>query len=376
MSLPKRVLIAPDKFKDSLDAIDVARAVERGIRGVDSSIEIDLCPLTDGGEGFCATMTAALGGVLSRKRIVGPLAEMHVDASFGIAGDVGVVEMSSASGLALIPKADRNPMFTTTFGTGQLIVSAVEAGAKKILLGIGGSATCDGGVGALQACGCHIILKSGEYARDSEPLRGKDVDEIVLIKSHRGSIVDGVEITIACDVTNPLCGPNGSARIYGPQKGASPSDVEFLDRSLRELAHRMGKDDLAQQPGAGAAGGIGFGLAAMFGAKLVGGFELVSNALRLRERIISADLVITGEGHIDHQTPSGKTVAGVARLCRELSKPCCAIAGAVSLDATSIGIERAIGIRSLASSDDDSFRNASKWIEQAARQIIQDRIGK
>lgn len=365
-----RVLIAPDKFKDSLDAVQVTHAVQRGISSVDSSIQVDLCPLNDGGEGFCKTMTTALGGRLIQKQVVGPLTEMRIDASFGLAGEIGIVEMSSASGLALIPKSDRNPMFTTTFGTGQLIVSAVEAGAKSILLGIGGSATCDGGAGALQACGCQIILKSGEYARASEPLCGRDLDDIVLIKSHRGSVVDGVEITIACDVTNPLYGPNGSARIYGPQKGASPSDVEFLDRALQQLAHRIGKDDIAHMPGTGAAGGIGFGLAAIFGAKLVPGFELVSNAIRLHDRIASADLVITGEGHIDQQTPNGKTVAGVARICRRLNKPCRAIAGLISIETSTVGIDRAIAIRSLASTDEESFRDASRLIEQAARQLV------
>lgn len=369
-----RVLIAPDKFKDSLDALEVARAIARGIRSLDASVEIDLCPLTDGGEGFCETMTAALGGTLSHQRVVGPLTEMRVDASFGLAGEVGVVEMSSASGLALIPRADRNPMFTTTFGTGQLIVRAIETGARRILLGIGGSATCDAGVGALQACGCHIILKSGEYAHESEPICGRDLDQIVLIKAHRGSVVDGIEITIACDVTNPLYGPNGSARAYGPQKGASPDEVDFLDRALCELARRLGKDDLAQQPGAGAAGGIGFGLAAMFSARLIAGFELVASAIQLRRRIGLADHVITGEGHIDQQTSSGKTVAGVARLCRELDKPCYAIAGAVSIDAHSIGIEQTVAIRSMASSDEQSFRNASQLIEEAARMMMRDRI--
>ncbi|MFT3787691.1 MAG: glycerate kinase [Tepidisphaeraceae bacterium] len=374
-----RVLVAPDKFKGSLDAVGVAEAMARGIRRADPTIEIDRCPLSDGGEGFVHTVTTALGGRFEARRVTGPLPEMKVDATFGVTSDgrTAIIEMSSASGVALLKPEDRNPLATTTFGTGELIRAAVELGCKRILLGIGGSATCDAGIGCLQACGCHVILQSGEYARITEPLCGRDLDDIRMIKSHRGGVpgtgfagVDGVEIVVACDVTNPLYGPNGSAVVYGPQKGASPEDVQELDRMLREYAKRIGHEDLAQQSGAGAAGGIGFGLCAILGAKMTPGINLVLEGVHFAERVANADVVLIGEGRIDEQSFQGKVIAGVLNVCRKASRPCGAIAGSI---ADAVDLRVFTEVASLITEPAEvavAMRDASRLIEDRACSMI------
>jgi glycerate kinase len=237
--------------------------------------------------------------------------------------------MAAASGLALLKAEDRNPLYTTTFGTGELLNAAVGLGVKRIILGIGGSATIDAGIGCAQATGHTIVLEDGEPVSPTEPLVGGDISRVVLVKRHRGERTEGVQITVACDVNNPLLGPSGAARIFGPQKGAAPAQVEQLDAALRELATRLGHLDLAATPGAGAAGGLGFGMMAYYGATLHPGVELIADASRLRERLGGADLCITGEGQLDAQSAAGKTAMGVARLCRELHVPCVALAGAV-----------------------------------------------
>ncbi len=373
-----RVLIAPDKFKDSLDASGVADAVTRGVRRERPNFEIDRCPLSDGGEGFVQTITHACGGELETRKVTGPLPELRVDATFGvIERHTAVIEMSAAAGLALLPMQDRNPLYTTTFGVGELIRHAVGIGCRHILLGIGGSATTDLGIGALQACGCHIVLRTdddrGEYATDSEPLCGQDMEKVLLVKSGRGSPVDGTTFEIACDVTNPLFGPNGSAYVFSPQKGASPREVDRLDTMLRELAHRLKWEPYASEPGAGAAGGIAVGFRALFGAKVRSGIDLVMDAVRLRQRIASSDLVITGEGKLDRQSVGGKTVSGIARLCRELGKPCVAIAGVVEPDAANaLGLHSAISLVDAHTSAAEAMAHAGALIEERAAAFIRN----
>jgi glycerate 2-kinase len=334
-----KVVVAPDKFKGCLSAAEVASAIASGLRGVEDGIEIDQCPMADGGEGTVAALVAATGGKLVTRRVTGPLPDVKVDAVFGMLGDgqTAVIEMAAASGLALLKPEDRNPLYTTTYGTGELLNAAVELGAKKIVLGIGGSATVDGGIGCAQATGHTIILEGGEPVSPTEPLAGQDLPRVVLIKRHRGERTDGVEITVACDVTNPLCGPDGAARVFGPQKGATPQVVEQLDEALRQLAMRLGKADLAETQGAGAAGGLGFGMMAYYGATLRRGVEIVADAVKLRERLRGGSLCITGEGKLDEQSAQGKTVAGVAAICRELNVPCIALAGSIE------GIEELLG---------------------------------
>lgn len=369
-----RVLIAPDKFKGTLDANGVAAAMAEGVHDALPDAIVDLCPMSDGGEGFVQTIAAACGGRMVTRRVVGPLPEHHVDATFATIddGQTAVIEMSSASGLALLAVDDRNPLYTTTFGTGELIRFAAEMGCRSILLGIGGSATCDAGIGCLQACGCHVTLGSGQYATDGEPLCARDLDDVIRVKSHRGSPVDGMTITIACDVTNPLYGPNGSAVVYGPQKGASPADVRELDRMLAAFAARQGWQSFAEMPGAGAAGGIGFGLAAMFKATLTRGADLVAKATRLDERIAAADIVLSGEGRLDAQSASGKVVAGVASRCAQNGKRCVAVAGSIEagFDPASLGVTGSLSLVNQQTPLDVAIRETGRIIRERTRTAL------
>jgi glycerate 2-kinase len=335
-----RIVIAPDKFKGSLSATQVAQAIARGLPRADPGIVLDLCPMADGGEGTVDALVDSTGGRRITHRVTGPLPEMKVSATFGVLGDgtTAVVEMSAASGLHLLRPEQHDPMATTTFGTGELLVAAASTpGVRRIVLGIGGSATVDGGIGCAQACGLPVLLEGGEPVSMTEPLCGRDMDDVIGIKHARGSPVERVEIFLASDVTNPLCGPQGAARVFGPQKGATPQMVESLDRMLEGLARRTGKVDEANRPGAGAAGGLGFAMMAYFGAALRSGFDVVAEAVGLRQRLAGANLCVTGEGRLDASSLHGKTPIGVARLCRELAVPCVAVVGSAG-----VGAERAI----------------------------------
>jgi glycerate 2-kinase len=332
-----KVVIAPDKFKGCLAAADVASSIAAGVRKFDPNIRIDLCPMADGGEGTVTAMIAAIGGRILTHRVTGPLPEMKVDAAWGMLNDgTAVIEMSAASGLALLKSADRNPLNTTTFGTGELITAAVHAGARKIILGIGGSATIDAGIGCAQACGFTVLLRDGEPTSATEPLCGRDVENVLMVKHGRGEVTTGIEMIVASDVTNPLYGPDGAAYVFGPQKGATAEVVAQLDSDLRELAERCGKQREALQSGAGAAGGLGFAMLAFFGASLRSGVELVADAVGLRGRLRGANLCFTGEGQLDGQSAGGKTVGGVARICREMNVPCIALVGTVGEGAEKI----------------------------------------
>jgi glycerate 2-kinase len=326
-----RLVIAPDKFKGSLSAEAVCRAIAAGWRAVDPLAEIDLCPMADGGEGTVAAITSAHGKRLIHRTVTGPLPDMKVEATFAMLGDgkTAVVEMSAASGLALLKPGQRNPMNTTTFGTGELLCAAVEEGAQKIILGLGGSATIDCGIGCAQACGLPVLLEGGEPVAVTEPLVGGDLGKVIFIKHGRGSKVDRVQIVAACDVSNPLCGPNGSAEVFGPQKGATAEQVKWFDAQLRRISERTGNQAIAEMPCAGAAGGLAFAMAAFFGAELRPGIELVIEATSLERRLRGADLCITGEGRLDEQSLQGKAAVGVARLCRRLGVPCVAVAGSI-----------------------------------------------
>ena len=335
-----RVVVAPDKFKGCLPARDVAAAIARGIGRVDPSIRVEQIPMADGGEGTVDALVAATGGRLITRTVTGPLPDMRVDATFGLLGDgrTAVIEMAAASGLHLLRPEQYDPVATTTYGTGELLLAAVEAGARRIILGIGGSATVDGGLGCAQACGASILIRNSVnvWTASMSPVTGRGMIELVDHLADARLLDDEVEVVVASDVTNPLYGPDGAARVFGPQKGATPEQVEALDRALRELAERQRAEEIAWRPGAGAAGGLGFGMMAFFGATLRPGFDIVAGAVGLRERIAGADLVVTGEGRLDASSLGGKTAVGVARLCRELGVPCVALVGAVGP-----GVERA-----------------------------------
>ena len=358
-----RILIAPDKFKGSATAPEVAAAIARGIRRVDPAIELDICPMADGGEGTVEALVTATGGEIRSSCVAGPLGE-PVEATWGLLGRrereplTAVIEMAAASGLALVPPEKRDPTKTTTLGTGQLIRHAMAAGAQRIIIGIGGSATNDGGVG--MAIGAGVAAFFNHHGREmvkpvptggtlcdigriqrmplssassGEPQSQGHGTQVMLPEGAMPLALQrrALEIIVACDVTNPLYGPRGAAAVYGPQKGATPQQVELLDRGLRRLASLLPHVD-PNQPGMGAAGGLGFGLVAFCGAKLQRGVELVMHTVNFRGRLAAADLVITGEGRLDHQSLHGKTCIGVAQAAREQGVPAIALAGALELD--------------------------------------------
>ncbi len=330
-----KIILAPDKFKGCLTASQVCDAMAEGIRRVDPSIQIDSCPMADGGEGTVEVIVRARGGQFVTRRVTGPLPEMKVDATFGLIDDgaTAIIEMSAASGLQLLKPEQYDPMRATTYGTGQLLLAAADMGVKKVILGVGGSATIDGGLGCVQACGGVPVLKdSPEHTPAPHAVAGEDVGKFLWHVWDDRFTRHRVEIVVACDVNNPLAGPDGAARTYGPQKGATPEQVELLDAALASLGRRVSQET-AQVPGAGAAGGLGFGMMVFFGATMRPGVELVIEATRLRERLTGADLCITGEGKLDLQSLAGKTCIGVARLCKSMKVPCVAIAGSVAQDA-------------------------------------------
>ncbi|MBP7935680.1 MAG: glycerate kinase [Phycisphaerae bacterium] len=350
-----RVVIAPDKFKEALSAGEVCAAIARGVQRVVPDAEIDLVPMADGGEGTVEALVAATGGTRQVASVAGPLGD-PVQAVWGMLGGPSrtvVMEMAAATGLALVPPGKRDPLLTSTYGTGQLVMAALDAGARRILIGIGGSATNDGGTGAAQAigvrffgtgmllsaheCGCGDAAEScgAGSAAMVLPLRlsGGRLNEITRIDlAARDPRIATTEILVACDVDNPLCGPRGASAIYGPQKGATPEQVRILDRNLGHLAGLIQRDlglDVADLPGAGAAGGLGAGLVAFFGARLESGVQIVMDAVRLADRVGRADLVITGEGRIDRQSMMGKVIAGVGRTAKAAGVPCLALVGGV-----------------------------------------------
>lgn len=319
-----RVLLACDKFKGSLGAAEACEAIQAGLP---SEWTADICPIADGGEGFVDAMLAGSGG----ERISAPCADAlgrPIEATYGIyrrSGEtIAVLEMSAASGIWRIPAEQRNPRLSTTFGTGQLMRHAIErSGATKLLIGIGGSATNDGGAGMAAALG---VCFRDEQGGRLEPVPAALARLHSLDESAR---IDLPEIIVACDVDHPLAGPRGASAIFGPQKGASPEDVVFLDAVLSRLAELSSGRAEAVTPGAGAAGGLGFGLLRFASAKLVPGFDLVAEALGLADRLKSADLVITGEGSLDAQTLGGKGPAGVAAMARAAGIPAVAVAGRI-----------------------------------------------
>jgi glycerate 2-kinase len=368
-----RVVVAPDKFKGCLSAAEVAGAMEVGLRRARGDVEVDRCPMADGGEGTVEALVMATGGRFVFRRVTGPIPDMKVEARFGVLGDgqTAVIEMAAASGLALLGPEERDPMRTTTFGTGELMMAAVELGMSRIILGIGGSATIDGGIGCAQACGLPVILEGGEPISSGEPLVGADVERVVLIKHGRGSRIEKMRIEVACDVANPLCGKDGAAAVYGPQKGATPQQIHDLDAALRSLARRNGKVAEADSPGAGAAGGLGFAMAAFFGAKLVRGVEIVMDAVGFRGRLAGADLCLTGEGRLDRSSLSGKVVCGVARACRDAGIPCIALAGSIEpgVDFGGEGIT-AIQIGGGAVTPEQSMQQAEALIAETSEGIM------
>jgi glycerate kinase len=331
-----KILVAPDSFKESLSALEACEAITEGIRRVAPNADIDQAPMGDGGEGTVDALVAATGGRMLSADAHGPYMET-LTAQFGMLGDgrTAVIEMAAASGLPLVPMDRRDPTKTTTYGTGELVCAALDEGAKKIILGIGGSATTDGGAGCAQALGIEFRQTNGQAVKKG--IAGGALDAVAVLDiAGRASRLDSCEIVVACDVDNPLTGPRGAAAVFGPQKGATPDQIEQLDANLKHLASLV-RDQLDQDvetiPGAGAAGGLGAGLVGFLGATLQSGIDIVMEAVDLPNRMKEVDLVITGEGAIDRTSLHGKTAIGVARHARNAATPIIAFCGTVGTGA-------------------------------------------
>lgn len=338
-----KVAIAPDSFKGSMTAMEAATCIETGLKKSLTGISCRKIPMADGGEGTVQAIVDATGGKFVKRTVTDALGR-KVKATFGLSGDgrTAVMEMAEASGLALLKPRERNPLKTSTYGTGEMIKHALKFGVRKILIGIGGSATNDGGTGMASALGIRFLDARGKTVTPD----GGRLDKIVSIDiSGIDPRLKGVEIEVACDVDNPLTGRNGAAQVYGPQKGATPEMVKQLDAGLRSLAAVIKKDlglSILKVPGSGAAGGLGGGLMAFLGGRLRPGVDIVIDSVKLAKRIKGCDLVITGEGRMDHQTAFGKTPAGVARVAKEQNLPVIAICGCLGKNPQvvhSIGID-------------------------------------
>ncbi|MCI0676020.1 MAG: glycerate kinase [Phycisphaerales bacterium] len=317
----RKIICAPASFKETLSAQDAAQAMAEGVRRADPSAQVDLCPVGDGGEGTMHALIAALGGTVHKASVTGPLGA-PVSAEYAVCSgaETGIVELAQASGLALVPPQQRDPTKTTTFGVGELIILAARRGCASIIVCIGGSATVDGGAGLAQALGAKFFDRAGDLIQP--PLTGA---QLMRIATFERPTKRPTRLRVACDVTNPLCGPTGAAAVYGPQKGATPSQVRLLDDGLAHLAFIVGGDPT--QPGAGAAGGAGFGLAALCGATLERGIDLVLDAIDFHQRCADASLVLTGEGRLDAQSLQGKAALGVAASAAHAGAPTIAIVG-------------------------------------------------
>ncbi|MFT8356496.1 MAG: glycerate kinase [Bifidobacterium aquikefiri] len=334
-----RYLLAPDSFKEAVDAVAVAKAMRRGVLAGDGAAETRMLPLSDGGEGLALALVSATHGMLRHARVHDALG-YPIEAQYGFLGHdnpfgnvrTAVIELAAASGIERIPKARRDPMSASSFGTGELIMAAINAGAQRIILGLGGSASTDGGAGIATACGYRFLDKHGKPLEQG----GGSLSQLHAIDAgHLNSTAASIPIVIASDVTNPLTGLHGAARVFAPQKGANAMQVDKLDSGLAQFSACIASfngEDVRGIAGAGAAGGSGAGLLGLFNATIQSGIALVLDLVNGREACQWADLVITGEGSIDAQTPYGKVPSGIAKLAQTEGKPCIAIGGRIKLD--------------------------------------------
>ena len=373
-----KITIAIDSFKGSLSSVEAGRAASEGIKRVFPEAETRIFPVADGGEGTVDALTTGLGGRYERVLVTGPLGE-ETEAVYGITPDgTAIMEMSAAAGITLVPPEKRNPLYTTTFGVGEMINDAISKGCRNFVMGIGGSATNDGGVGMLMALGFDILDK------DSNPISygAKGLRDIVSISSENVCpTIFECTFNIACDVTNPLCGDSGCSAVYGPQKGADEEMIRDMDLWLNRYSdiclQTFGKAD-KEAAGAGAAGGLGFAFLSFLNAKLTNGIRLVLEEIGIEESISDSDIVITGEGRLDFQTAMGKAPAGVADIAKKYNVPVIAFSGCVTRDAGILN-EHGIGaffpiVRSACSLEEamdkeNAYTNMTDTSEQAARLI-------
>ena len=369
---PPVFVLAPDSFKESISAQQACAALEKGIKKVFPEAVCHHVPMADGGEGTMHALVEATGGKIFNARVTGPLGS-KVDATYGILGDgiTGVLEMASASGLQLVKPEERNPLITTTYGTGEIIKMLLGQGVKKLVIGIGGSATNDGGAGIAQALGAKLTDKNGNEIKPGGGNLGllEKIDPAEI-----KSLLDGIEVEVACDVTNPLTGPKGASAIYGPQKGATQEMVAQLDANLQHYAavirKQLGKE-IEFTEGSGAAGGTGAGLMAFLNAKLVKGIDLVIKYSGLEAKVKEADYVFTGEGSVDHQTAFGKTISGIAGVTKKYNKPLIAFAGKVGEidNLYETGVSAVFGILPTVCNIDEALLKGDQNLEKEAEQV-------
>ena len=365
-----KIVIAPDSFKGSLTALQVAEAIEVGLRRVFPDVAIEKVPMADGGEGTVQSLVDATGGEILTVRVLDPLGN-SIEAQYGVLGDgiTAVIEMAAASGLTLVPEDKRDPRITTTYGTGELIRAALAQGCRKLIIGIGGSATNDAGAGMAQALGAKLLTASGDQI---EPGGGSLAELNSIDLSELDPRIAETETVVACDVNNPLTGEEGASHVYGPQKGATPEMIEMLDANLAHFDKIVQRDlskSVGNVPGAGAAGGLGAGLMAFLNASLKSGIEIVTEATQLSKRFAGADLAITGEGQINFQTVFGKTPVGVAKVAKTHNIPVIAIAGSIADNSDGVydaGIDAMIDIVPEPMSLETAIETATTLIQTAA----------
>lgn len=385
-----KVVVAIDSFKGSLSSMEAGQVIAEGVKRVYQNAEVVVRPLADGGEGTVEALVEGMGGIFVTKEVTGPLGE-KVEATYGIIeskddlSKTAIIEMSAAAGITLVPEESRNPMNTTTFGVGELILDAIERGCRHFIVGIGGSATNDGGVGMLQALGYDLLTREGKTISYG----GNGLKELARIEeANVHPTLKECTFKVACDVTNPLCGENGSSAIFGPQKGATPEMVQELDQLLlhyAELSKEMNANADRFYPGTGAAGGMGFAFLTYTNAALESGIQIVLTETKLEELIKTADFVVTGEGRLDGQTALGKAPIGVASLAKKHQKKVLAFAGAVTPDAKECnqhGIDaffpilRGIVTLKEAMDKENAHRNMVDTVEQVFRVVEMMKEGK
>ncbi len=375
--------LAPDSFKESMSSKEACDAMERGIKKVIDDAECIKIPMADGGEGTLEALVEATNGKIYDVEVMSPLME-KITAYFGILGNsnTAVIEMASASGIMLVSKEKRNPLITTTYGTGQLIKAALDKGINHLIIGIGGSATNDGGAGMIMALGAKLLDDNGIEL---------DVGGGELYKLHKIDIsnldsrIKDLTVEVACDVKNPLIGPKGASQVFGPQKGATEEMVEILDKSLEHYAKKIKEQlgiDISTTPGAGAAGGLGGGLLAFLNGELRSGVDLVIHHTGLEEKIKNSNYVITGEGSVDGQTIFGKTPVGVSKIAKKYNVPVIVVAGKIGNDIEPIYDEGVVSIFSilqevtdLEKALEDGKENLEKTLENIARLLVLDKAG-
>jgi glycerate kinase len=368
-----KIIIAPDSYKESLTAMEVADAIEAGFKKIFTDAEYIKLPMADGGEGTVQSLVDATGGSIVTCDVTGPLGQT-VEGFFGLMGDgsTAIIEMAAASGLHLVEPEKRNPLVTTTFGTGELVKAALDRGVKHIIVGIGGSATNDGGIGMAQALGAKLFDVDG----NALGFGGGELSKLSRIDlAELDPRLADIKLEVACDVDNPLCGPKGASHVFGPQKGATPEMVETLDSNLAHYAEVIKSTngrDVVNTAGAGAAGGLGAALLGLFDAELRPGIQIVMDAVNLSEVVKDADLVITGEGRIDSQTIHGKTPIGVARTAKQYDIPVIAIAGSTAKDCAVVhehGIDAAYSVVLGATDLPTALKEAAFNVEMTSRNI-------